>query len=143
MRPREQELICKAVDGAATPRELEELEAMANSDPGIRQELEAQQAAAVSLQSVGQPELNDVIAAQFWNGVYSRIECRAGWAFVIAGFLVVTGYTIYLVLTDPQLAALFRFGFACMFVGIALLISSVARHRRRQAVHDKYKEVVR
>ena len=116
---------------------------MAQNDPIVREELDSQKAAAAALGSVGQPELADEIAARFWGGIYNRLEYRAGWAFVTVGFIVVAGYTIYLTITDPQLDILFRFGFACLFVGMALLISGVARHRSRQAAHDKYKEVIR
>ncbi len=138
-----EELICKVVDGCANPEEEKELQEMAERDPEVAEALHAQQEAFAAMRSVGLPELQDQVSEQFWSGVYNRIEQRSGWAFVIVGLVLVVGYGVYELLTDPGVHTAYRLGIAALLVGLGLLISSVLRHRQRLRPHDRYTEVLR
>lgn len=138
-----EELICKVVDGCASPDEVEEVERMAAQDPEIRKELQAQQEAVSAIGSVGLRELQDDIAEQYWGGVYNRLERKSGWLLVAIGFGLVVVYSIYELLKDPTIHTVYRIGIAALIVGFGLVFSGVFRMRRKLRRHDKYEEILR
>jgi len=116
---------------------------MADRDPEIARELQAQKDAVSAVRSLGLPELQDQVAARFWSGVYNRIEHRAGWILVAAGVAVLLGYGLYELLTEPDIGTVCRLGIAAVVVGFGLLLSSVLRARMRLRRYDRYEEVIR
>lgn len=116
---------------------------MAERAPEVAAELRAQEDAATAVRSVGLPELQDDVGAQYWGGVYNRLESRAGWGLVVVGTVLVVGYGVYELLTQPDIHTVYRLGMAALLVGFGLLLSSVWRYRAKVRPHDKYKEVVR
>ncbi|MBN1269695.1 MAG: hypothetical protein JXB04_08920 [Kiritimatiellae bacterium] len=143
MDSRTEELICKVADGCATPEEEKELAVLADGDIEIARELQAQKDAVSAVRSLGLPELQDRVAAQFWSGVYNRIEHRVGWIFVTGGLVVLLGYGLYELLTEPDISSICRLGIAAVIVGFGLLLSSVLRARMKLRRYDRYEEVMR
>lgn len=143
MDTRTEILICKVADGCATADEERELKDMTSRDPEIARELAAQQAAVSAVRSLGLRELQDTLNEEYWGGVYNRLERRSGWALVCAGLVLVLGYGIYELLTDPGIATLYRLGIAALIVGFGLLFSGILRQHARLRRHDRYKEVIR
>lgn len=136
-------LICRLVDGLATPEEEAEVRAMAETDPAVARELEEQQKAAGMFRSMGLAEPMDEIKAAFWGGVYNRLEHRAGWLLVILGFGLVVVFSLYELFTEPGVHVVWRVGIAALLVGLALVFSGIARNMRRTRKTDRYREVLR
>ena len=116
---------------------------MAAKDPEIAQALAEQQDAVNAIRSVGLRELSDEVREQYWCGVYNQIEHQSGVTLVIAGVVLVFGYTAYELLTNPSLHTIYRIGIATLIVGFGLLISSKLRIRMKLTPYDRYKEVIR
>jgi len=143
MDDRTRELICRTVDGCAGDAEVKELQAMADNDQEIREELDLQEQAAGAIRSVGMKELEDDVVKAFDAGVYNRLERRAGWVFVCVGTLLFLGYGLYELLTEPNVHTVYRLGIAATVIGFGLLISRVVRVRMKLRPHDRYEEVIR
>jgi hypothetical protein len=136
-------LICRLVDGVASREEEEELHAMAEKDPEVAAELNEQRGAAAMFRSLGLAEPADEVKAQFWGGVYNRLERRAGWLLVIIGFALVIAFSLYELITDPGVHVIWRIGIAALLVGLGLVFSGIARNARRARRADRYSEVIR
>ncbi len=136
-------LICRVVDGCATPEEEEELKRLAEENERVREELELQREAAEAVDSIGLRELRDELSEAYMANVLNRLERRGGWALFIIGSVLVLGYTIYEILTEPGLHTVYRVGLAALIAGTGLLISSAWRQKAKLSRHDKYTEVIR
>jgi hypothetical protein len=137
------ELICRVVDGLATAEQERELNMRAEQEPELARELDEQRSATAHCMSVGQREAMDDLDDAFWGRVSNRIQYRAGWGFVILGSVLLTGYALYELMTDPGVDLVFRVSIGALVVGFGLLFLSVLRHRLRVRSHDRYTEVVR
>ncbi|MFO0982591.1 MAG: zf-HC2 domain-containing protein [Planctomycetota bacterium] len=80
---------------------------------------------------------------RFWNRLYNRMERMGGWVLLCAGVVLLIGYVLYELLTEPAVHMLLKAGMLCGGVGLALLFISVVRARLRTARYDKYAGVKR
>ena len=136
-------LICKVLDGTASPQEVKIMNELKETNPDVQTEFDAQKNVVDSFRSVGLPEFDDKIKADFAAGVYNKIEKTTGWTLSVIGIALVFFYGLYEFITQPRIETVYKVGFAAMVIGIALLFASVLRLRHKLKKHDKYKEVIR
>ncbi len=136
-------LICKVVDGTATSDEEKTMNELAEKNPEVKAELDAQKNAVNSIRSVGLPELDDSLRRQFVSGVYNKLERKTGWILSILGIMLVLGYGVYEFLTEPDIHSIYRIGIAAIIIGFGFLFSSILRVHIKVSKNDKYKEVIR
>ena len=138
-----EELICKVIDDCASPVEREELQQMAATNPDIARALAEQEEALNAIRSIGLRELTDDVRDQFLAGVYNQLERRTAWILITVGVAFLLCYTLYELLTSPNIHTVYRVGLAAVIIGFGLLFSSVLRIRMRVKPYDRYKEVLR
>lgn len=85
---------------------------------------------------------NDVWA-NYWRGVYNRIERGAGWTVFALGLAVLCAYGVYEFLTEPGVEAIVKVLIAVPVVGLLVVFISVWREKRVVNRYDKYKDIQR
>ena len=83
-------------------------------------------------------DLPEVVWEQYWDKIYNRIERKVAWFLFIIGALIINGYWIYRVVTDPKLYNIVGLGIVLMIVGFALLFLSVVREKFAVNKVDRY-----
>ena len=83
-------------------------------------------------------DLPEVIWEQYWDKIYNRIERKVAWFLFIIGALIINGYWIYRVVTDPKLYNIVGLGIVLMIVGFAVLFLSVVREKFAVNKVDRY-----
>ncbi|MEM7392294.1 MAG: hypothetical protein AAF492_08080 [Verrucomicrobiota bacterium] len=143
METRDEELICKAVDGHATAEELEELEALMTRNPELREELNAQRALGSALARVHLREMQDDVADMFWSNIYNRLERHTGWLLTVIGLVVATGYGLFQLLTRPDIDPVLRGALGILLAGMVLIFGGVCRMHMKVRKKERYREVIR
>ena len=143
MEKRAEELICKVVDGLASPEENEELEALMAKHPDLKEELDNQRNLGSALECVGVRELQDDIADQYWGNVYNRLERKTGWVLTIIGVAILAGFGLYQLETDPAIHHAYKIGVAVLVIGLVLVFAGVLKMRLKMHKKDKYSGVIR
>ncbi len=136
-------LICKVVDGTATPEEQKIMYELKEKDSEVQAEFDAQKKVAETFGFVGLPELDDSLRQQFISGVYNKLERKTGWILLIIGIVFVFGYGLYEFITKPDINSVYQIGITGIIIGFGLLFCSVLRIRVKLRKHDKYKGVIR
>ncbi len=141
------EVLIRYVDGEASEEEIQTLREHVAECERCREELRAHQKLRNRAQDRGRVEPPEELWDEYVQGVYSRMERGFGWVFVVVGVLAlalvgawryVTGF-----LLDADVGVLEKVGLTGLIVGLAALLLSVYRQRRREARTDRYKEIIR
>ena len=93
-------------------------------------------------------EPTDLELAQYWSGVYNRLERGIGWILFSVGAIIVLCYggfrLVEEIVKDPEVAVLLKVGVVALVFGAAILLVSILRERLRVRKTDKYsKEIQR
>ena len=92
-------------------------------------------------------EPEDRLWADYWSGIYNRIERGVGWiALSLAAIilLIFGGFkVIEQIIRDSEIECIFKIGFVLLIVGLAILLVSVLRERLYFWKKDRYKDVRR
>ncbi len=136
-------LICKVVDGTATPEEQKVMNDLKEKDSEVQAEFDTQEKVAETFGFVGLQELDDSLRKQFISGVYNKLDRKTAWILSIIGITFVFGYGLYEFMTEPDICSVYRIGIAGLIIGFGLLFSSVLRVHVKLRKHDKYKGVIR
>lgn len=83
-------------------------------------------------------DLPETVWDAYWSKIYNRIERSVAWFLFIIGALVVNGYWLYQVITDPELYNVLGLGLAFMLAGFAVLFLSVLREKATVNRTDRY-----
>jgi len=141
------EVLVRYVDGEATEEEVQTLREHVAECERCREELRAHQKLRDLAQDLGRVEPPEELWDEYVQGVYNRMERSFGWVFVVAGglLLALVGAWRYVTrfLLDRDVGVLAKVGLTVLIVGLAALLLSVYRQRRREARTDRYKEIVR
>ena len=88
-------------------------------------------------------EPSDLEWQDFWNGLYNRLEHKAGWIFLVVGALLLAVYGIEEVISSPEIRPLLKIAILSLVAGFALLLTSVYRAKQRLKKVDRYRGVRR
>ena len=89
-------------------------------------------------ESMNIADLPEIVWDKYWEKIYNRIERSIAWFLFIIGALILNGYWIYRVLTDPKLYNIVGLGTVLMVVGFAILFLSVLREKLTVNKADRY-----
>jgi anti-sigma factor RsiW len=79
--------------------------------------------------------------ADYWRGVYRRLERGIGFFLLAAGLLVLTAYGIFKAVTSPEFFTVKGIATAVVVLGLWIVFLSVVRERYHEYKHDPYKGV--
>ncbi len=138
-----QVLMSGELDGELEPADRQTLQAHLDECAACRDEFEQmRQLVTATSQLCVEPPPEEVWDT-FLDGVYNRLERRAGWWVFIVG-LVVLGVTgVYLFLTEPWGTAFMKVACAAPVIGLAILFISVLRQRLSDAKTDRYSKEIK
>ena len=83
-------------------------------------------------------DLPEAVWEKYWTGVYNRIERSVAWVLFIAGSLILIGYWLYRVITEPALHNFVGLGLMLMLCGFLVLLLSVIREKFAVNRADRY-----
>ena len=83
-------------------------------------------------------DLPEVVWEKYWEKIYNRIERSVAWFLFITGALILNGYWIYRVITDPKMYNIVGLGIILTVVGLAILFLSVLREKITVNKTDRY-----
>jgi ferric-dicitrate binding protein FerR (iron transport regulator) len=129
-------LLMGYADGELGPEDRARVEEALAKDPELRKELLEMQ--RLKEATLGVDALTDAEMEAFWGTVYNRLERRAGWILLIAGFTGVVGAGCYLFFTHKWAHWSVKLAGAAGLIGTLVLVCSVWRERRRALRHDRY-----
>ena len=140
-------LLMRALDGELDAAERAAFEALLAQDDELRAEwrrLFRAREATMGLKLRNPPE---GVWDAYWTSVYSRLERGIGWVLVSLGAIVVGSWAVWTwidqLLADTSTPAAVRYGTIAIFVGMVVLLVSVARHRINVLRTDPYKDIQR
>lgn len=88
------------------------------------------------------PSVPDEVWDGFAEGVYARMERRAGWLLLLAGAIALAAYGAFFFFTEPWTGAMAKVLIAAPVAGLFVLFVSVLRQRLRRARTDRYSREV-
>jgi len=90
-------------------------------------------------------DLPDRLWAQYWEGIYRRLERGTGWVLFSLGAIILMAYGAWHFLNDflfdTSVSAVIRFGLAALVLGLIIILVSIIRERLFARKHDRYDEV--
>jgi ferric-dicitrate binding protein FerR (iron transport regulator) len=144
---RQAELMMRALDDELNAEERAELDAHLAEQPELRaewQRLSRAREVTMGMKLRNPPE--DVWDG-YWTSTYSRIERGVAWILVSVGAIIVGVWAIRewitALLNDTATPAPVRYSMIALFVGLLILLISVARHRLNVSKSDPYKDIQR
>lgn len=138
-----QHLISGLLDGELSGEDRDRLEAHLAACGACSRERAAMQRLAVGASAAfAAPSVPDEVWDGFVDGVYARMERRAGWLLLLAGAIAFAVYGGVLFFTKPWTGALVKVLMATPVAGLLILFVSVLRQRLRSARTDRYSREV-
>ena len=125
-------------DGEMDDRERAEFKLHLEICESCRNALEEMSALKEVTDSMKLAELPETIWEKYWNNVYNNIERSVAWFLFICGALILLGYWVYQVITDPGIKTIAGLGGVLMLVGFAILLLSVLREKLTVNNSDRY-----
>ncbi len=83
-------------------------------------------------------DLPEIVWESYWSKVYNRIERSVAWFLFIVGAIIVNGYWLFKVVTNPELRNALGLGLSFMLAGFAVLFLSVLREKAAVNKSDRY-----
>ncbi len=74
----------------------------------------------------------------YWDRIYNRIERSVAWFLFVTGLVMLTGYWLYLAVTDPGLRSFLGLSLVLTLGGGAVLFLSVLREKLTINKSDRY-----
>lgn len=141
------ELMMRALDDELTADERADFDARLAEQPELRAEWKRLSRAREVTMGMKLRDPPEEIWDGYWTSVYSRVERGVAWLLVSVGAIIVGGWAIWhwigALLEDTTTPAPVRYSMIAVFVGLLILLVSVARHRFKVRKSDPYKDVIR
>jgi len=125
-------------DGEMSPEERLEFEKHLAGCESCRTALTEMSALREVTDTMKLADLPEAVWEKYWSGVYNRIERSVAWIMFIIGALILNGYWVYRVITDPGIKSVVGLGTVLMTAGFAVLLLSVFREKRTVNRADRY-----
>jgi len=81
--------------------------------------------------------------ANYWRGIYRRLERGFGFVLLIVGMIVIGGWGVYEAVTSPDFFTIKGMSITAVLLGLVIIFLSVVRERYHESKDDPYKEVER
>lgn len=133
----------KAVDGLLSAEEAARLEALIEAQPELREELELDMNIKATTDAMTARILADARIEPVRPSRGGRAVLGAGFFFVFAGLVILFGFGLHALMSDPEVPNLVRAGVVLAGFGVATLLGYVVRVRLRAAGTDPYEEIDR
>lgn len=143
---RDAPLLSAYVDGELEGDDLARVEAHLAASPEARREVEQLRAFNRAAAGLRLREAPPEDWEAFWDGAYNRAERSLGWVLLVAGTVVVGGWTLWLAgraIVAAELPLLVKLALAAGVGGAAVLLASVLRERLFTRRHTRYDDIVR
>lgn len=144
---RQVELMMRALDDELTVEERAEFNSWLAREPESRQEWKRLSRAREVMMGMKLRNPPEEVWDGYWTSVYSRVERGVAWLLVSVGAIIVGGWAIWkwieALLHDTAMPAPVRYSMIALFVGLLILLVSVARHRFNVRKSDPYKDIQR
>jgi len=134
------------LDGELDPAERAQVEQHLAGCEACARELEELTALKEELAMLRFKEPSDVELERYWRSVYNRLERGLGWILFSVGAIVLLCYggfkLVEEVVSDPQVAVLFKIGVLALVFGAVVLAVSLLRERLAVCKVDRYSKEV-
>ena len=141
------DLMMRALDDELTATEREQFDAALAEQPEMRAEWERLSRAREVTMGMKLRNPPEEAWDGYWTSVYSRVERGVAWLLVSIGAIIVGGWAIWewigALLEDTATPAPVRYSMIAVFLGLLILLISVARHRLNTSRSDPYKDIQR
>ena len=125
-------------DGEMDSQERKEFEKHIETCETCKKTLEEMSELKEVTDSMKIADLPEKVWETYWENVYNKLERSVAWFIFIIGALILNGYWIYRVITDPGLYTIAGLGVVLTLVGFAILFLSVLREKLTVNKHDRY-----
>ena len=126
------------IDGEMNARERETYEKHLETCESCKTMIEEMSALKEVTDTMKIAELPEAVWEKYWTGIFNRVERSIAWFVFIAGALIVTGHSVYQVITDPGIHSVVGLGVVMALVGFAILFLSVLREKLAVNKKDRY-----
>lgn len=144
---RQVELMMRALDDELTVEERAEFNSWLAREPESLEEWKRLSRAREVMMGMKLRNPPEEVWDGYWTSVYSRVERGVAWLLVSVGAIIVGGWAIWkwieALLHDTAMPAPVRYSMIALFVGLLILLVSVARHRFNVSKSDPYKDIQR
>ncbi len=144
---RQVELMMRALDDELSAEDRAEFDARLAEKPELRAEWQQMSRAREVTMGMKLRNPPEEVWDGYWTGVYSRVERGVAWLLVSVGTIIVGGWAVWkwigALLEDTATPAPVRYSMIALFVGLLILLVSVARHRISVRKSDPYKDIQR
>ncbi|MFQ5530955.1 MAG: anti-sigma factor family protein [Gemmatimonadota bacterium] len=144
---RQAELMMRALDDELTAEERAEFDVRLAEQPELRAEWQRLSRAREVTMGMKLRNPPEEVWDGYWTSVYSRMERGIGWLLVSVGAIIVGSWAVWQWITalvqDTETPGLVRYSLIALFVGLVILLVSVARHRLSVSKSDPYKDIQR
>ncbi len=131
-------LLTGYLDGELGADDKARIERALSEDPELRAELDQMKGLLEMTEGLSLDERTDTEMEAFWGAVYNKLERHVAWVMLVLGLGIVFLVGLVAFLTTPNLHWGLRAATACAGLGLAGLLWSVWRERRRVLPHDRY-----
>ncbi|HHD82915.1 MAG TPA: hypothetical protein ENK92_02295 [Bacteroidetes bacterium] len=136
-------LMMGMIDNELTPEELREVKTHLERCDECRQEFEELKAISQQIPDLTFESVHDKDLDRMWKQPYSRLSKLSGLILVIAGWVVMLGYSIFVMFRDSTEPKMIQIAIAASITGFIILLASAVRDRIKSYKTDPYKEVKR
>ena len=130
--------VMRYFDGEMEARQRAEFTLHLETCESCRNALEEMSALKEVTDSMKLAELPEAVWEKYWNSVYNTIERSVAWFLFICGALILSGYWVYRVITEPGITTIVGLGGMLMLIGFAILLLSVLREKLTVNKSDRY-----
>jgi hypothetical protein len=131
----------KLLDGEMTAEEQKEYELHVQSCEVCEQEMREMGRVVEFTNEIRLKKPDEQFWADYWRGVYRRMERGVGFFLIAAGLVVLTAFGIFKAVTSPDFFTVKGISAAVVVLGLWIVFLSVARERYHEHKHDPYKGV--
>ena len=140
-------LMMRALDDELTVEECAEFDSWLAREPESLEEWKRLSRAREVMMGMKLRNPPEEVWDGYWTSVYSRVERGVAWLLVSVGAIIVGGWAIWkwigALLQDTATPAPVRYSMIALFIGLLILLVSVARHRFNVRKSDPYKDIQR
>ena len=136
-------LMMGMIDNELTPEELREVKTHLERCDECRKEFEDLKAMSEEIPNLTFESVHDKDLNRIWKQPYSRLSKLSGLILIIAGWVVLIGYSLFIVLSDSTEPKMIQIAIVASVIGFIVLLASAVRDRIKSYKTDPYKEVKR
>jgi anti-sigma factor RsiW len=131
------------LDGEMPERERADFERHVEACESCRESLRGFKELESVTRRITMKDPADEFWEKYWKSIYRRVERKTAWIFIIAGTIMLVGFTLYQSIRSFGEITFEKFALVVFIIGAVLLLLSVIRERYHQYKTDRYKDIQR